>query len=202
MPIATAFRLRSAASPCSLQANPKRYDFKYDFLGHDRAVIDEQMMSDIDPGGAKVPPAPMYRHFAEPVHVVARMKNTSPREVQDIAWQGIKANKEEAKKRTFVPKPMIQEVNEAIERTHRLTGMPRQEILKRGIIRSEIPVYGVIGAARAGRHDRRGGSKTPRPTGATARPAPSIPRRTSRTPSVRRRATRSRSRSNTARCRR
>ena len=33
------------------------------------------------------------------------------------------------------------------ERTHRLTGMPREEIVRRGLIRSEIPLYGTAGLA-------------------------------------------------------
>jgi hypothetical protein len=37
---------------------------------------------------------------------------------------------------------MISHINDAIERTHQLTGMPREEIVRRGIIRNEIPVYG------------------------------------------------------------
>jgi hypothetical protein len=43
--------------------------------------------------------------------------------------------------------PMISVVNDAIERTHRLTGMPREEIVRRGIIRKEIPIYGLTAAA-------------------------------------------------------
>ena len=42
---------------------------------------------------------------------------------------------------------MISVVNDAIERTHRLTGMPREEIVRRGIIRKEIPIYGLTAAA-------------------------------------------------------
>jgi hypothetical protein len=38
---------------------------------------------------------------------------------------------------------MISHINDAIERTHRLTGMSREEILRRGIIRKEIPIYGI-----------------------------------------------------------
>ena len=38
-------------------------------------------------------------------------------------------------------KPMIEHVNNAIERTHRITGMPREEIVRRGLARSEIPLY-------------------------------------------------------------
>lgn len=32
-----------------------------------------------------------------------------------------------------------------IERTHRLTGMPKEEIVRRGIVRGEIPIYGLGG---------------------------------------------------------
>jgi hypothetical protein len=35
--------------------------------------------------------------------------------------------------------------NDVIERTHRLTGMPRDEIVRRGLVRKEIPIYGVTG---------------------------------------------------------
>jgi hypothetical protein len=31
--------------------------------------------------------------------------------------------------------------NDAIERTHRLTGMPRDEIMRRAFIRGDIPLY-------------------------------------------------------------
>jgi hypothetical protein len=37
-------------------------------------------------------------------------------------------------------------VNEAIERTHRLTGMPGQEIFERGLGRSQIPIYALASA--------------------------------------------------------
>jgi hypothetical protein len=33
-------------------------------------------------------------------------------------------------------KPMIQQVHEAIERAHRLTGMPPDEMVRRGLVRS------------------------------------------------------------------
>src|ERR1700692_4921087 len=45
---------------------------------------------------------------------------------------------------------MIQTVNDSIERTHRLTGMPRSEFVRRGLVRAEIPMYGVAGAIGAG----------------------------------------------------
>jgi len=46
--------------------------------------------------------------------------------------------------------PMIQTVNTSIERTHRLTGMPRSEIVRRGVVRGEVPMYGLAGAVGAG----------------------------------------------------
>jgi hypothetical protein len=45
---------------------------------------------------------------------------------------------------------MISHVNRSIETTHRLTGMPREEIVRRGLIRKEIPMYGLGGAAAMG----------------------------------------------------
>lgn len=44
---------------------------------------------------------------------------------------------------------MIQNVNEAIERTHRITGLPKDEVVRRGLVRAEIPLYGLAGAAAA-----------------------------------------------------
>jgi hypothetical protein len=38
-------------------------------------------------------------------------------------------------------KPMIEHVNESIERTARLTGLSPETVLKQGIIRSKIPLY-------------------------------------------------------------
>lgn len=133
--------------------NPKRYDFDANFLGHkDRATIDEQMMGVIDPGGPQAPQNNAYGLHESPVHELARQKGTDPRNAQELVWAGGKAMRNEAKNttrgRALQGKPMIGFVNEAIERTHRLTGMPREEIVRRGIIGSEIPVYG-LGAGLA-----------------------------------------------------
>jgi hypothetical protein len=45
---------------------------------------------------------------------------------------------------------MIPQVNAAIERTHRLTGMPRSEIVRRGLVRKEIPLYALPGVVGTG----------------------------------------------------
>ncbi len=58
--------------------------------------------------------------------------------------------KEEAKGKEFEYEgPMINSINRSIETTHRLTGMPRDEIVRRGLIRKEIPMYGIGAAAAA-----------------------------------------------------
>lgn len=123
--------------------NPKRYNFKNNYLGHtDRATIDEQMMGLIDPDGkyGGAPPNDMYGHFEAPVHALAEKYGVPPREFQEVAWGGAK-NIQKGHGGQFEAVPMIQTVNEAIERTHRLTGMPREEIVRRGLVRSEIPLY-------------------------------------------------------------
>jgi len=132
-------------------SNPKRYNFANNFLGHaDRATIDEQMMGLIQPGGPGAPDPAVYGHFEQPVHALAAKHGISPREFQEVAWAGGKQMKNEAKKgmahSAEAGVPMIQTVNEAIERTHRLTGMPREEIVRRGLIRAEIPLYSSAGA--------------------------------------------------------
>lgn len=66
----------------------------------------------------------------------------APANFQDVAWAGFKNLKDP---RYTSGKPMIEVVNEAIERTHRLTGMPKDEIVRRGLVRGEIPLYGMGG---------------------------------------------------------
>jgi hypothetical protein len=40
---------------------------------------------------------------------------------------------------------MINQINRSIETTHRLTGMPRDEIVRLGVILKKIPMYAVPG---------------------------------------------------------
>lgn len=141
--------------------NPKRHNFQYNFLGHeDKATIDEQMSELLQiPKGA--PPSGNYGSYELPVHRVAAELGVEPRYAQEVMWAGGKQMKNEAKaaKKGKVlsnheaGKPMIQFVNDAIERTHRLTGMPRAEIVRRALVRGEIPLYGTAGMATlAGMH--------------------------------------------------
>jgi len=121
-------------------AHPKRHNFAANFMGHKEfATVDEQMTDLITPG-LKAPPGDTYGLYEELIAEMAAKNGVSPREFQDVAWGGKKATKTGGK---YEGKPMIAHVNEAIERTHRLTGMSREEILRRGIIRGQIPVYGL-----------------------------------------------------------
>lgn len=115
--------------------NPKRHDFEYSFLGHDKAVIDKQMMQLFDPKLDN--PAKGYGHYSEVMGKLAEEYGVSPQEFQAIAWMGSKATKE----KSYVPHPMISTVNDAIERTRRVSGLDPKEIVRRGIVRSEIPIY-------------------------------------------------------------
>ena len=125
--------------------NAKRHNFAYDFLGHKmKATIDEQM-SDLFKKGMTIPPGDSYGIFEGALAALAKKHGVDPREFQEVAWGGHKAITKG--KNAYEPHPFIQTVNESIERTHRLTGMPKEEIVRRGIVRSEIPLYAIGGAA-------------------------------------------------------
>lgn len=120
---------------------PKMYDFSRSMIGDLRApVMDEQMAG----GMLKGQPAELisgarntaYGQLQDPLRAAAAERGVLPGALQDIAWAGFKGEP---------GKPMIQIVNEAIERTHRLTGMPRSEIVRRALVRKEIPLYATMG---------------------------------------------------------
>lgn len=121
---------------------PKMHDFSRSMIGDLRnPVMDEQMAG----GMLKGQPSELisgarntaYGQLQGPVRAAAAKRGVEPGAIQDIAWAGFKNEP---------GKPMIQIINEAIERTHRLTGMARSEIVRRGLVRKEIPLYGVGGA--------------------------------------------------------
>jgi hypothetical protein len=60
-----------------------------------------------------------------------------PGNVQDVAWAGAKGTQ---------GKPMIQHINEAIERTARVTNKTPREVLVDSIINARSPLYGGAGA--------------------------------------------------------
>lgn len=122
--------------------NPKRHNFALDFLGHpEAATMDEQMTSGMTPG-KQMPPAGTYGLYERTLAEEAAKAGVDPRFFQETAWGGFKRMKDP----TYTSgKPMIEEVNDMIERTHRLTGMPRDEIFRRGFIEGKIPMYGLLG---------------------------------------------------------
>jgi hypothetical protein len=126
--------------------NPKRYNFSADFLGKRTPTIDEQMSGAWDPK-MSVPPAGSYGHYEGGLTDLANSMGYDPRYFQEVTWAGLKDMKTPG---GFKAQPMIGIVNEAIERTHRITGMPKDEIVRRGLVRSEIPLYGTAGAAALG----------------------------------------------------
>ena len=146
--------------------NPKRYNFSGNYLGRSQqSTIDEQMSGLFFPGketppeglkgapatlfkkGMQEPPGGSYGHFERVIDALAQKHGVDPRYYQEVAWAGIKDLNTPG---GFTAKPMIAHVNDAIERTHRLTGMPREEIVRRGIVRGEIPIYGGIPVGRPG----------------------------------------------------
>ncbi len=119
--------------------NPKRYNFSNNFLGNKGGTLDEQMMTAF-PGGYAMPPPGTYGHFENALTQAAARAGVDPRYFQEVAWAGIKDIKNEAKG-GYQAVPMIDIVNQAIERTSRITGLPPEEVVRRGLIRSEMPLY-------------------------------------------------------------
>jgi len=134
--------------------NPKRYDFSSAFAGNPNAMtIDEQMYGALRPVTTKasVGLPEWYGPATRVAREEAAKAGVAPRSFQDVAWAGLKAGKTEGAGKLFSYEgPMINHINRSIETTHRLTGMPREEIVRRGLIRKEIPMYGLGGAAAMG----------------------------------------------------
>jgi hypothetical protein len=126
-------------SEISPVTNPKRHNFSANFLGNrDVSTLDEQMSQLWDPK-MMAPPTNAYGIYEAALAKEAKKAGVEPANFQDIAWAGAK---------DYPGKPMMQEINEMIERTHKITGDPKEEILK-GFIRADKPMYG-IGALGAG----------------------------------------------------
>ena len=141
------------------EVNPKRYDFSSAFQGNKNAgTMDEQMFGAIIPGGT-IPE--WYGPATRVLREEAAKAGTDVRGFQDVGWAGLKKTKTEKGGKAFEYEgPMINHINRSIETTHRLTGMPREEIVRRGLIRKEIPMYGLAGATTMGalaRQDTYGG---------------------------------------------
>jgi len=112
---------------------PKRFDFSGNFLGYkDKATIDEQMSQGFQPG-LMAPPQGAYGVMENVIHDLAKGQGIDPVNFQDVTWAGLKN----------VPgKPMIQHVNEAIERTARITGKTPEQVVKDSLVKGTSPLFG------------------------------------------------------------
>lgn len=140
--------------------NPKRADFAQAQMGNPNAfTVDEQMAHGMI--RKDVPQAGTYGIITGMGREEAIKAGADPQRYQDVAWAGFKKMLEDAERikkgkeplgpgAGYQGKPMISEINDMIERTHRLTGMPRQEIWERGWLKNEIPLYGVGGLTAMG----------------------------------------------------
>jgi len=140
-------RMREGGGYAGLGAGqPKMHDFARSFVGDlSHAVMDDQMARGMvgHAGGTMANNArtSAYGLLQRPVHELANELGVQPGNVQDVAWAGFK---------NAPGKPMMSIINDAIERTHRLTGMPKEEIVVRGLIKKEIPLYGLGAGLGAG----------------------------------------------------
>ena len=148
-----------------IDANPKRLDFMQSFTGNPSSFTwDKQMTTGATSHFAKPweqPQNSTYGIMERIAREEAAKVGIPAQNFQDVGWAGQKAMLEAAKPlggkfqgptgiHNFQYEgPMIEHVNDAIERTHRLTGMPREEIVRRGIVRAEIPIYGLAGGMTA-----------------------------------------------------
>lgn len=126
--------------------NPKRHNFASNFMGYrDRPTIDEQMMGLFAPGKGAPEPG-TYGVYEAALNKLAAQEGVNPVNFQDVAWAGAK---------NYQGKPMMQEINEMIYRTSRVTGQSPEEVL-RGFIRGNKPMYGVTGLGVLGMEETEG----------------------------------------------
>ena len=123
-------------------SNPKRHNFARNFLGDtDPSTIDEQMSNLFDPK-MNQPPGSSYGAYEASIADMAQKAGVNPRDYQDVAWAGAKKLKNESRGNKYPgSKPMIQIVNEAIERTSRVTGQTPDEVVKEALINSNSALY-------------------------------------------------------------
>ena len=90
----------------------------------------------------QMPPTNTYGIYEGALGKLAKELGVAPAEAQDVMWAGIKLPKEAS----YTPRPMIDIVNDAIERTSRLTGLEPDEVVQ-GMISAKRPLYAKGGLA-------------------------------------------------------
>jgi hypothetical protein len=117
-------------------ANPKRFNFAANFMGHQDPATMDEVMSNIILPGLKEPPGPSYGVAEKVVLDEAKKLKRPGSRLQDRVWIGDKLLRAPG----YNPGPMIQVPNEAIARTARLLGMDPDEVFAR-MVRDDIPTY-------------------------------------------------------------
>lgn len=116
----------------SAAEQPKRFNFSGNFLGYrDKATMDEQMSS---AWNMLAPPKGTYGVFENVVQDLAKQRGIPAANFQDVTWAGLKGS---------TGKPMMQHVNEAIERTSRVTGKTPEEVVRDSLVKRTSPLYSV-----------------------------------------------------------
>ncbi|HXI67401.1 MAG TPA: hypothetical protein VNH41_05645 [Steroidobacteraceae bacterium] len=124
--------------------NPKGYDFSRNLSGDPNPSTIDAQMSDIINPGKEAPPDLQYGVYEDLLRQEAAKRGLLPRDFQDVAWGGKKWMDTNGK---YQGMPMIQHVNEAIERTSKLTGLSPREVVRQNLIRKKGPIFGLGGAA-------------------------------------------------------
>jgi hypothetical protein len=122
---------------------PKRHNFAANFEGYvDPSTIDTRMMGGVDPTGKNIaPPGMTYGTIEKIAQDIGRKHGDTGADSQAKMWVGLGDEP---------TKPMIQVVNEAIERTHRITGKPKADIVRDSLVKGTHPLYQAAGVAAGG----------------------------------------------------
>ena len=116
----------------SAAEQPKRFNFSGNFLGYrDKATMDEQMSS---AWNMLAPPKGTYGVFENVVQDLAKQRGIPAGNFQDVTWAGLKGS---------TGKPMMQHINEAIERTSRVTGKSPEDVVRDSLVKRTSPLYSV-----------------------------------------------------------
>lgn len=126
-------------TPVDSATNPKGGDFSQAFEGNVDAFTTDKRMSSA--WGLSAPPNAHYGLYSEAGRNAARQAGAQPRNYQEVGWVGL----DERDK----GKPMMQHLNESIERTRRVTGLPVEDVVE-GMVKHNRPMYGVAAAATTG----------------------------------------------------
>lgn len=114
---------------------PKRFNFSANFMGdRSRATIDKQMMT-LFGKNVDSPPGDSYGVLERILGEEAANRGVMPANFQDVGWAGAKG---------IEGKPMIQFVNESIERTARVTGKTPEEVVRDSLINANSPLYSLL----------------------------------------------------------